>query len=126
MEERLQLFPDTTKVESKLLPAYRSIMEALQKEEWFGATINVDHEMGSYEGRFTIPISDESVPKELYEFPITGVTKEQVTTFLNKQTFYYTDYTGYGLEVRFRLPLEKEWEEIALSGLSNVEMFWIV
>lgn len=119
LEERMQLFPDTTKVETKLLPAYRSIMKAMQEEEWIGSTITVKHEIGSYFGRFTLPISDVTVPKELYEFPITGVTKEQVTTFLNKQTLYYTDYTGYGLEVRFRLPLEKEWEEIALSGLSN-------
>lgn len=119
LEERMQLFPDTTKVEAKLLPAYRSIMKAMQEEEWYGATLTVDHDMVDYKGRFSIPVFDESVPKELYEFPITGVTKEQVTTFLNKQTFYYTDNTGYGLEVRFRLPLEKEWEEIALSGLSN-------
>jgi hypothetical protein len=119
MEERMFLFPDTTKVEAKLLPAYRSIMKAMQEEEWYGAALTVDHEMGAYKGRFSIPVFDESVPIELFEFPITGVTKEQVTTYLNKQTFYYTDYTGYGLEVRFRLPLEKEWEEIALSGLSN-------
>lgn len=116
-----RFFPDTTKVETKLLPLYRRLFRILSVEDTDDVTETNVTLPGA--GKVALYISFELTKQELAlaKFPVTGITKEQAEAYCQwlsmhnlERTSFDESYDSYS---EFRLPTSQEWENLALQGL---------
>lgn len=116
----LDLLPDTNRVEKKFLPLYRRFFEALKIEE---PTDRYEVKLKNAKGTYSVylPFIPSKEEELLMDFPVTGVSLEQATYFTKWLNLLFTEflYTYDEVNVRFRLPSEKEWVAVAESGLNE-------
>ncbi len=113
----LTLLPDTTQVEAKLLPLYRSVFPALTSEE-YGEFSDV-MELASTTADIYLPFQIDKKLKPLLNYPVTGVTKYQAEKYclwLQNQYLNHESEDYYAM-VSFQLPTEEQWEKLALQSL---------
>ena len=118
----IELLPDTNLVEKKLIEVYRIFFTELAKDEGndFIKYNLVKDKKQKY--AIEIPIENSKELNKMMNFPITGISHQQATLYTEWLTLVYADYfydNDYDYKVSYRLPTEKEWNELAISGLSE-------
>jgi len=113
----LTLFPDTTKVEAKLLPLYRAVFPSLTSEEYGEFTAVL--ELASTSADIYVPFVIDKKLKPLLNFPVTGVSKYQAEKYcLWLQNQYMNHETkDYYSMVSFQLPTQEQWQKLAVQAL---------
>lgn len=119
----LETLPDTNKVESKLLPAYRSFMNVLANEDLCSMYAKVNY---GYLTGYKIPVCYTDVlskNESMMNFPVTGLTYKQVQRYTEWLTTIFktkiNEEQDFPYEINFRLPKNDEWEKMASLGLSE-------
>jgi formylglycine-generating enzyme required for sulfatase activity len=118
-----ECLPDTNKVESKLLPAYRAFLKGIEIGDGTPVRINYGYQTAwkieAYYDDKKLPFKNES----MINFPVTGLTYKQVQRYTEWLTVIYKTQINEGLdlpyEINFRLPKVDEWEMLAKLGLSE-------
>lgn len=115
------LFPDTNFVEPKLRPVYRNFMQEMAKEEGYSSILTYIT-YGKFKKEIEVPFLKNKAHMPMLEFPVTGISKEQAenyTRWLSMLSVEELNYNDYGYLAIYRLPSEKEWIELAESGLNE-------
>lgn len=112
------LFPDTNKVEAKLLPLYRDVLAQLADKRRFNeGTMNVNLSTESIALEVALEINKKYT--DLLDYPVTGVSFEQAEWYClwlrNIQSEYESE--DYYEMIDYRLPTKEEWELIGKQGL---------
>jgi len=121
----LETIPDTNKVEKKLLPAYRSFINALMNES--DCLVEIKTNFGYLTSWKVLGCySDKQLVSKnisMMNFPVTGLTYKQVQRYTEWLTTIYktkiNEEQGLPYEISFRLPKNDEWEIIAKNGLNE-------
>ncbi len=114
--------PDTSKVESKLLPAYRSFIKTVNSDgEFKEIKTNFGFRSGWTIKHFYDATILNSKIENMMNFPVTGLTYKQVQRYTEWLTLIYRDKINKNddlpYEISFRLPKMEEWEKMADAGL---------
>lgn len=112
------LLLDTTKVEAKLRPLWRELLQALND------TINEPQMHTPYKNLgvyFDCYVAFQFTPAQLKlaQFPVTGVSYGQAVLFAKWMNQVYIEYyeQNAGYTFQFSLPTEEEWMLAARAGL---------
>jgi hypothetical protein len=120
-----ETLPDTNKVESKLLPAYRSFMKVLVNEDLCSmyAKVNYGFNTGYKIQVCYTDVNLISKNESMMNFPVTGLTYKQVQRYTEWLFIVYkkqiNEEQDLPYEINFRLPKMDEWEKMATLGLSE-------
>lgn len=118
----VELLPDTSQIEKKLLPAFRNFINETSKED---GDFIIDYYVTKNKKsnfKISIPFDEFKTSKRMLDFPITGITRNQAALYAKWLTIMYGEIlenNDYGYTVNFRLPTEEEWVAMAESGLSD-------
>lgn len=115
------LFPDTNFVEPKLRAVYRNLMQELAKDEGY-ASITTFIGQGKNGIDIEVPFVKNKAQMKMLYFPVTGISQEQAENYTRWLTMLSAEgmtYNDYGFMPIYRLPTEKEWIELAESGLNE-------
>lgn len=111
-------FPDTTKVEKKLLPLYRYAFGVLtldDQDDYHSVTL----ELATTVGDIYSPLEFDKKLTPLLNFPVTGITKWQAEQYCAWLQYQYQMHESddYAAMVSFQLPTEEQWEKMAQQAL---------
>jgi len=112
------LFPDTTKVEKKLLPLYRyafGILTLDDQDDYNSVTL----ELATTIGDIYTPLEFDKKLSPLLNFPVTGITKWQAEQYCAWLQYQYQMHESddYAAMISFQLPTEEQWEKLAQQAL---------
>lgn len=116
-----ELLPDTNFVEPKLRAVYRNFMQEMAKEEGY-SSISIFIGEGKNGIDIEVPFVKNKEQMKMFNFPVTGVSKEQAENYTRWLTILSAEgltYNDFGYMAMYRLPTEKEWIELAESGLNE-------
>lgn len=115
------LFPDTNFVEQKLRSVYRNLMHEMAKEEGY-SSIMTSIGYGKFHKEIELPFVKNKEDMSMLNFPVTGISKEQAENYARWLTMLSVEELNnndYGYSALYRLPSEKEWKDLAESGLNE-------
>jgi formylglycine-generating enzyme required for sulfatase activity len=118
-----ETIPDTSKVEAKLLPAYRAFIKGMEMDDVTGVKTHYGFAAGwKIEHQYDSKL-DKNKMSTMIDFPVTGITYKQAQRYTEWLTIIYKEKImvdeDVPYEIVFRLPKIDEWEKMASAGLNT-------
>lgn len=120
------LIPDTSNMQQKTRYLVRAFLKQQNSDNLY--ELSYDYYWQNNRSKVNYLLDANTLKGANYKsdllYPVTGISYEQAKLFCKLKSKMYNSevnpyYEKYKLAIRFRLPKINEWEEFALSGLSQ-------